>query len=1034
MNDRLCHLLSVLMLSLALVPFRAYAQDDSLEQEDSLRQDNPSKNAPNVQSVSSNYYSQESMSMYTPNTYAFGRYGDVPVDYSTGKANVSIPLTSVQSPNLSVDISLSYYAGGIKVDQEAGTVGLGWSLFAGGVVTRQVRGIPDGFNSKGVFMPRPSIRMEQKTGESNESFLKSELGKVKTVSDACALFSGLEDPAPDLFFFNFCGMSGSFYLDDKGHGRVVKNNGLRIDMLYQKDNDTSGHSYFRMVDDKGVEYIFDVRESTFLSPGGNITTAWYLSSMKHPAGDFITFSYTAGGVLTPNTLERRYTTMSMEINPDSHTHTIPTQYENQSIMRGSSVNGVILTKVTSSTGAYAQLVYDKNQRKDGDYGKGDALTKVIGYNALGQVIKQYTLTYDYFQVDDRNKQPYDKSFDFLNYRLKLCSVQEISSDGKGAIPPYRMHYYGDDGNTTYWLPYRMSPSQDAWGYSNGAFANKSLFPNNPADAEFHIDPWYSALNSSSGSVNFATCKIDGGADRSFNGSSVKAAMLRELTYPLDGSTTFEYGYHEINSIYGNLGFGGVRIEKITDNDNTGNVTTREFSYDIPAEPTSCGLWENLSHTFFNQRVTDGVGEQRELLQAFGIEPSLLDKEHVLLITAYPTAAFGIESEFCYPKVTETVNGKRRMEYGYMTRGNAYDPHDGAVAPYYGRSLLLYDSTNGFLPDMVYSHEASPCVVPFVHYPNNDWGRGELLYKKVYDEDGGLTAEDTYQYKAGTLTATVGYKACALADNIYIVSCDYVFGGYSQLESESHWVSGVNVKSNYSYESTGSVYPAEKLTTKSNGKVTREKFRYPSDYQDYFSTLVSKNILSPIDMRTYAGDTLVAGVQVRLNEYGQVVDLFKYDGEGLDIPFSASSPFTFSPYIHKEYSADSHVLLSEYFKNEDRKYSYVWSYKDTYPIARLEQNGQNADASLLAQLQQTFGTKQNPTDADYSDLYAKLSTIPNSVFMLYKYIPSVGISETMDSRNLRYKYEYDNFYRLAAKKLCDGSKSYLVEDYQINYKQ
>ena len=1028
MNDKLCKLLSVLMLSLALIPFRVYAQDDS------LKQDSPLRTVLKMQSASSNYYSQESMSMYTPNTYAFGRYGDVPVDYSTGKANISIPLTSVQSSNLSVDISLSYYAGGIKVDQEASTVGLGWSLLAGGVITRQVRGIPDDFNYKGVFKPRSSIRMEQKTGESNENFLKSELDKVKTVSDACALFSGLEDPAPDLFFFNFCGMSGSFYLDNKGHGQVVKNNGLKIDMLYQKDNDTSGHSYFRIVDDKGIEYVFDVRECTYLSSGGNIMTAWYLSSMKHPIGDFITFSYTEGGVLTPNALERRYTTMSMEINPDSHTHTIPTQYANQSIMRGSRVNGVILSKITSSTGAYVKFVYDKNQRKDGDYSKGDVLTKVIGYNTLGQIIKQYTLTYDYFQVDEKNKQPYDKSFDFLNYRLKLCSVQEISKDGNASIPPYRMHYYGDDGNTTYWLPYRMSPSQDAWGYNNGMFTNKSLFPNNSADAEFHIDPWYSVLNSNSGSVNFATYKIDGGADRSFNGSSVKAAMLKQLTYPLGGFTIFEYGYHEINSMYGNLGFGGVRIEKITNNDNVGNVMTREFSYGSPVEPTTCGLWENHNHTFFNQRVTNGVGGQREVLQAFGIETALLDKQYILQITANPVAAFGIESEFCYPRVTETINGKKRIEYGYMTRGNVYDSHNGAVAPYYGKSLLLYDSTTGFISDMVYSYEASPCVVPFVHYPNNDWGRGELLYKKVYNENGGLTAEDTYQYKAGTLTADVGYKACALADNIYIVSCDYVFSGYSQLESESHWMSGVNVKSNYSYESMSSVYPAEKLTIQSNGKITKEKFRYPKDYQNYFSTLVSKNIFSPIDIRTYVGDTLVAGIQVRLNEYGQMVDLFKFDGEELDIPFLVSSPFTFSPYIHKEYSADSHVLLSEYFKNENKKYNYIWSYNETYPIAKLEQNGQNADATLLSQLRQTLGTKQNPTDADYSDLYTKLNTISNSVFMLYKYIPSVGISETIDSRNLRYKYEYDNFCRLAAKKLCDGSKSYLVEDYQINYKQ
>lgn len=74
---------------------------------------------------------QELQQFYTPNTYAFARYGDLPVDYSTGLPQINLPLTSISDRDIKVDVSLSYYASGIKVDQEASWVGLGWSLKIG---------------------------------------------------------------------------------------------------------------------------------------------------------------------------------------------------------------------------------------------------------------------------------------------------------------------------------------------------------------------------------------------------------------------------------------------------------------------------------------------------------------------------------------------------------------------------------------------------------------------------------------------------------------------------------------------------------------------------------------------------------------------------------------------------------------------------------------------------------------------------------------------------------------------------------------
>lgn len=66
---------------------------------------------------------------------ALKRYGEIPVDYSTGVPRIEIPLLTVQSGMLEVPVSLSYHASGVKINDVASEVGLGWALNCGGMVT-----------------------------------------------------------------------------------------------------------------------------------------------------------------------------------------------------------------------------------------------------------------------------------------------------------------------------------------------------------------------------------------------------------------------------------------------------------------------------------------------------------------------------------------------------------------------------------------------------------------------------------------------------------------------------------------------------------------------------------------------------------------------------------------------------------------------------------------------------------------------------------------------------------------------------------
>lgn len=65
------------------------------------------------------------------------------VDLKTGAAQLSLPLTSLTSGSLSWPVSLDYMFGGLPVFQATDLVGLGWSLRAGGTITRQINGRVD---------------------------------------------------------------------------------------------------------------------------------------------------------------------------------------------------------------------------------------------------------------------------------------------------------------------------------------------------------------------------------------------------------------------------------------------------------------------------------------------------------------------------------------------------------------------------------------------------------------------------------------------------------------------------------------------------------------------------------------------------------------------------------------------------------------------------------------------------------------------------------------------------------------------------
>lgn len=79
----------------------------------------------------------------SPTASALGKYVGNTISNFTGTPDISIPLYTIKLKDLSLPISLSYNPQEISVNNLSSNVGLGWSLNAGGVITRVIRDVPD---------------------------------------------------------------------------------------------------------------------------------------------------------------------------------------------------------------------------------------------------------------------------------------------------------------------------------------------------------------------------------------------------------------------------------------------------------------------------------------------------------------------------------------------------------------------------------------------------------------------------------------------------------------------------------------------------------------------------------------------------------------------------------------------------------------------------------------------------------------------------------------------------------------------------
>ena len=458
----------------------------------------------------------------SPNSSSLGRYGDIPISYHTGTPQIGVPIYTLEEGTLSLPISLSYHASGVKVLDLASWVGLGWSLQAGGVISRTVRGGPDeGWGTNAL----------QRVGHYRDygynSYLTTAQGAVDIINDAAGwdwVSKGYVDGEPDLFFFNFNGYSGKFYFRDDRSVMFLPEQDMQIKVEVNENfdaNGVGGFLSFCIITPDGTRYYFgegDAKEvsnpRSYDNPTqdlSRITSSWYLTRIVSADGTkSITLNYVPENY-SYNTINYSETNIggNRTIIQGVRLSSIVTSHERVDFIANTLRED--LDGYTDNSTSYSYQPNTESRRLDAIEIKNTANT----------FCKKFDFSYSYFndtQSSDLNY-GYD-TYDTDRKRLKLDAVQEKSCDGVINVPAYTFSYY-DESN----VPRRLTLAQDHWGYYNAALGNSSL-------------------GTGFNSITDCDIKIEVGANREANWPAMRAGTLQQIQYPTGGHTEFVFEPHD----------------------------------------------------------------------------------------------------------------------------------------------------------------------------------------------------------------------------------------------------------------------------------------------------------------------------------------------------------------------------------------------------------------------------------------------------------------------------------------------------------
>lgn len=999
-------------------------------------------------------------------------YNQSNVDLYSGQVLIKIPLIEISEKERKIEIVLDYNASGVKVNSLSNWVGQNWNLNVGGFIRREVRGesqdeydIPtdkcfnfynEGLGNisgrKGFFK---TFTFLNKTNWDSEANLKFLLKKSAAGDNDLTTGRWRNDYEPDIFYFNFMGHSGYFFLGDDGNWKVSSKSNLKIefnennDLIYALDGFQTSFVHhkcpaktigrFTLVDDKGFRYVFGDNNidnieldfgSFFYQTGDPVfSSAWNIVKVINPNGLVIySFENFLGNFqprISPTTvIDYHFPTLKPLTNTSSQPKTYfdsgTDVFDKLYKASGNLILPSYLKKITTQDGSIIHF-YSSSTEKFILNENDNSLIKKDS-KGLNNLFAEFYAEYLYSDAHGV-KQIKDEG-----YRLRKLDSISVSAFNGIKVRTVKFNYgfdknrfflyslknndqvFGFEYNNPTGLPGYLSNKTDLWGYFNNipysvGWANQYYFW---IDRENYK---YSQMPVSVPHIYYGT--------------------LKKIIWPTGGSTEYFFEPNHVgkkvnpidNSLISvNMPVSGLRVKKIISG-------------------------ENISEFFYNSSLDD---------IDYNIPSGILHYDPILINKL--GYGYDVRQEYTYGN-----------NYVFSGSINGLNPHDG-FGPIVGYSTVIEKNKDGFIINRFTDYNEFPDINGKLLFNDNlielkrktslSHERGLLKERQIYNSYKKKIKEFVYNYKTNVNTSnalnydiftgnwnldpiktclfcTTNASAYKLHYSDKILDFNYIediFESGNKVKNlqKFYYKNPLN-KSNYLIDK---VEEYSQIQDPIRFKYT--KYNYATDFENsdaVIKSMIEKNMVGiPLEIIKYNEDGKEISktkTEYKINANNNFLlpsSISQIKIDKINIDDEISTKLTYDLYDEKE-------NLLQYTNEKGIPISIVFAYNNSLPIAKIE-------GATYTQVKQYIAEIINKSNSDIDqaseDLLIKaLDTFRNNTNLkkfqitTYTYDPLIGVTSITPPSGVREIYKYDTANRL--EKVVDINGN-ILKEYKYHFKQ
>jgi len=839
----------------------------------------------------------------SPEAAALFRFMDYPMDYSTGLPQISIPLYEVKSGSLSVPISISNHASGRRVNDQDGPIALGWSLNAGGMISRTSYGSADfGTPTYGTYnFPYPF----KTTGLTNSDV--QYLGKIAHYDNVDANLLPWTESEYDVFSYSIGSGGGKFVFKD--------NNGVKTAALlpYKPYIITpyytfQGLSGIDITDDKGTLYKFLATEFSGASSDNIVTGLAIKQMISADKIDTINFKYTGFGEWRLSFSQQRILIGNWAMDQEPY----PSPAEAEYTVENSDQGFYQIARLTEIDFKQGKVLFNLVTGSD-------KIVNIQVMNTNNEIIK--TIQFNRSQLDYFTQGGASGSPNMTQINNKLDSL--VFKDNTGnSVENYSFQYY-------------LGPSPldlhscDWWGFYN-------------ASGMINMIPQYTLTGFGGGSGTV----IDGGSDynREPSLSALKSGVLRKIIYPTGGSTEFIYENNQYVDASNNIKNGpGLRIAQINTDDNRGTINTKTYKYGVAEsgygfldlKPSMNTMSTQVAYGFFasNQLSPNRAGTYSQTTFYSGFAPGLSAMADRPVIYTEVAEYHGTQANNIGKTVYDYDNFAWAPSGMFVSGGGAMVPKYHIYSCNYWNNPVLTKQTD---------YKAIQAAGAISYQKKKETSNAYTITN--IDDVAGLHVQRLYVLpQKGILGPGVDVERWAAlyqSMNVYTFSDYHIPVGVKNLTSTTESLyndDGSAVVNTVSYSYNTKQYLAQKTSNTSDGAAISTQITYPFDYTGNAvltqMTDPSHNMLNfPIEQNEFRNSTPIKGIRTNYSNFQNRWGL----ANPMILPQTVDVKKGTNAYetrlVYQDY--DKKGNLTSVAKQGDLSHAYIWDYNYSYPVADI----------------------------------------------------------------------------------------------------